>query len=349
MVLGDVGRRLGLPVLWPGGEARKGPVRELACIARSHQDRASIAAFLRDHGDRSLHVSMISPDVPPEELDVRLEVAGIDADVELSALSRRLGLWPWQRASTRGHALDLLVLARVPSAVLAGAPWPAPVLVLAPLAPSRHVAGGAIDLADLADDRGSLRVRVDAVGPLGDLAPVADEEVAFVAAGRVVATALTTSAGEVEIASGENAHSLGVFRPGDEPPADPLAAIELRIAVLGPSDRALVLVDAELPDEALGAKKVEAAARGAELLAVRMRPTRSCRSVRERLRALGLPGRVLDARAVLDEGEALDVSEKNDPVRLARVAERLRRAGFAILHPEPPARAVPIAGNRVEV
>jgi phosphatidylserine/phosphatidylglycerophosphate/cardiolipin synthase-like enzyme len=44
---------------------------------------------------------------------------------------------------------------------------------------------------------------------------------------------------------------------------------------------------------------------------------------------------VLDARLVLDEGEALDVSEMLDPVRLARVASRLQRAGFpvtAIVH-----------------
>jgi phosphatidylserine/phosphatidylglycerophosphate/cardiolipin synthase-like enzyme len=58
---------------------------------------------------------------------------------------------------------------------------------------------------------------------------------------------------------------------------------------------------------------------------------RSCQTLRDRLRKAGLAPRVVDASAVLDEGEALDVSGDMDPVRLARVAARMRRAGYPIV------------------
>jgi phosphatidylserine/phosphatidylglycerophosphate/cardiolipin synthase-like enzyme len=349
VVLGGVGKRLGLPVLWPGGEPRTGPIREVTCIALGHGDRASIAAFLRDYGDPSLHVAIISPEVPGEDPDVAFEVAGVDADVDVSAPSLMNAVGLSLEASTGARTLDLLVLTRVPSAVLASAPWPAPVLLLPPMTPSPPAAKGVIDVADLMDDGAPIRVRIDALRPIGSLSPVPDQEVAFVAEGRVVASPLTSSAGEVELPPGLSVHSLGVFRLGDESVVDPLAAIEEHIAIVRPTDRAFVLVDAELSPEALQRESVRAAKDGAEVLAVRMRPTRTCRSIRERLRAAGLAGRVLDARAVLDEGEALDVTERNDPVRLARVTERLQRAGFAIAGAEPPEPAEPIFGNRIEV
>ncbi len=113
----------------------------------------------------------------------------------------------------------------------------------------------------------------------------------------------------------------------------------------------LVLIDAELPDD-----RLRALVTGPELLAVRLRPIRSCSSIRKRLRALGTSARVVDARAVLDEGEALDVSEALDAVRLVRVAEKLRRAGFSIagvvpreaVRPSAPSCA-PSEGNRIEL
>ena len=55
-----------------------------------------------------------------------------------------------------------------------------------------------------------------------------------------------------------------------------------------------------------------------------------CRAIRLRLHAAGLAPRVVDCRAVLDEGEALDVPEAVDAVRLARVGARLRTAGFRV-------------------
>jgi phosphatidylserine/phosphatidylglycerophosphate/cardiolipin synthase-like enzyme len=81
---------------------------------------------------------------------------------------------------------------------------------------------------------------------------------------------------------------------------------------------------------------------GAELLAVRLRAERSCHLLRERLRDSGLAPRVIDASTLLDEGDALDIGEDLGAVRLARVATRMRAAGFrvaAIVHRGPRAPA----------
>ena len=66
------------------------------------------------------------------------------------------------------------------------------------------------------------------------------------------------------------------------------------------------------------------------MLAVRLRALHSCRAIRERWLTAGLPPLVADAAAVLDEGDALDVSAAADAVRLARVASRLRANGYPV-------------------
>ncbi len=70
---------------------------------------------------------------------------------------------------------------------------------------------------------------------------------------------------------------------------------------------------------------------GQSPVGVRVRSARSCRSLRARLRACGLPPIVIDTGAVLDEGDAHDVSAVLDAVRLARTAARMRACGFAVL------------------
>jgi hypothetical protein len=64
---------------------------------------------------------------------------------------------------------------------------------------------------------------------------------------------------------------------------------------------------------------------------VRVRAIRSCSSLRAKLRAAGLPPYVIDAGAVLGEGEALDVPAQVDAVRLARTAARMRSDGFPVV------------------
>ena len=64
---------------------------------------------------------------------------------------------------------------------------------------------------------------------------------------------------------------------------------------------------------------------------MRVRSIRSCASLRAKLRAAGLPPYVIDAGAVLGEGEALDVPAQVDAVRLARTAARMRSDGFPVV------------------
>ena len=63
---------------------------------------------------------------------------------------------------------------------------------------------------------------------------------------------------------------------------------------------------------------------------MRVRPVHSYASLRAKLRAAGLPPYVIDAGAVIGEGEAPDVPELADAVRLARVATRMRADGFPV-------------------
>lgn len=342
-VLAELGQNLSLPVLFPEPEVRTGAVCKLTCVALSDRQRASIGAFLRDRGDPSLQVEVVTPQPSTDELEVLLEVAGIEAEVE----PVREPFWRALAKSTSDAAIDLLVLVRAPTVHLFAQVWPASVLVLpelgAPPPPTR-----ALDVADLADLGGPITARIDAGSAISELPPLAEQHVGFVTGGRVIANLLTTRAGEVQLPAGLSANSLGVFRE-DGAVGDPLAAIEARITVLRPHGQRLILFDAELPDEQLRPLIDRADAQGLQLLAVRLRPTRSCRSIRERLRGLALPARVIDARAVLDEGEALDLSKNVDPVRLARVADRLRAAGFLVAEPAPLPIVESVGGNRIEL
>src|SRR5690606_11956223 len=109
-----------------------------------------------------------------------------------------------------------------------------------------------IDVPDLVDDGGPLRVRVDHVATVGNQAAVPDQPVAFVSGGRVVAT-VTTCAGEAELPAALAVRSLGVYRLGAGAAVDPLAALEQRISLIRPGQRPLLIFDAELADGALRA------------------------------------------------------------------------------------------------
>ncbi len=365
-----------LPVLVPRGEAAPGPLREVVCFALGRRARATFASFLRDHAGASLHVTLLGPAAPARvEIEQIVEIAGIEAAVEAENERDTRAMRRWIERWTPTRAVDLLVFAEIPALALLAGRFPAPALLLPPHAVPQTDAK-AIDLPDVLDDGGPLRVRVDQVAAVGDLPAVADTRMAFVARGRVVVE-VTTRAGQAELPAGIGVRSLGYGRSGEG--ADPLPAIEGRVAVLRPGVQPLVLFDAQIAEELLRAIGALAGPPPPDLLAVRMRPTRSCQAIRERLQAAGIAPHVIDARAVLDEGEALDISEALDGVRLVRVAERMRKAGYpvativhrseiqpfaegfrAIAEPElvghvrptePPAvtQAASIAGNRIEL
>lgn len=335
-------RRHPLAILWAAdGAAQRAdrPFTELLCFALGARAAASVAAFLRDRGDPDQHATLVTlAPHPRDELARAWDVAGVGVPVDLLGGSGRP---PWSLdALARARPVDLVVLARLAAPLLRRARWPAPVLVLPPLAAGRPPLRRPLDVPDPVDQAGVVRVRLGYAFGVGRNPPIADEAVAFVSRGQVAAV-VTTHDGEAELPPGLDAGSLGVFRV-EGAAADPVAAVERQVTVVRPGSRPLVLFDAELPDDELLALREVAGPGGPEVLAVRLRPGWSCELLRERLRAAGLGPRVIDASAVLDEGDAADVGEALDAVRLARVGTRLLAAGFpvaAVVHrgAHPPA------------
>lgn len=358
--LAEVHKQLLLPILWPASDDRVGQaIERVFCVALGRAGRAALAVFLRDHADPSLHVTLLSPTPPgPDELASIMAISGIRAAVEIS----RGRIAPLRRLLADEASLpvtDLLVLTRIPPTLMLGISWPTPVLLLPPPAGLATSRSRTLDVADLVvDQTGSLRTRIHYEALVGSLAPMVSGRVAFVSDGNVVASAVSDASGDVTLPAGLDATSLGVLRVDDAVPVDALAAIERRLHVIRPGGESLIVFDCELDDEHMRRLRRLAGAEAA-LLAVRLRPTRNIRSIRERLQSMRLPTDVVDAGAVLDEGPGFDLSVAFDPVRLARVASRLRRAGFAvagIFHnglAAPRAMstttAEPVAGSHIEI
>ena len=322
--LAELRKRRSLAVLWSARASLSDrPIRDIRCEAIGSRARAAVAAFLRDHGNNTLHATVVLLESHVRDREAALGIAGIEAQVDLVTPT-----------APRKGAIDLLVLPRFPGMLLDTHSWPAPILILPPLHAVVPVLQRAIDVADLVDDSGVMRASIHYAGGIGRCDPIPDQEVAFVSAGRI-ACVIATSNGEGEFPPGIAGESLGVFRVVERTAPDPLAYVEQQVAVIRPGTRPLLLFDSELSDRDLAMLAGLKGQETPELLAVRMRPTRSCNSIRVRLREAGLPTRVADASAVLDEGAAFDVPEAVDPVRLARVGARMRAAGFpvaAIVH-----------------
>lgn len=323
--------RCGLGLLWVPAQRAAGarPPAGVLCVALGRQAQAAVAAFLRERIGSTAPVTVLLPggDVPPD-LEVAAAVAGVPATVAFVAPQ---GLSSLQWLDERMHERPpmLLVSARLPVALLLAARWSAPCLLLPPTAaPATTLLQRDIDLPDLVDDGTPLRLRVEHAAGIGRRTPIPDQALVLVADGRVAAR-VHTREGFAELPAGLHAEAWGVFRAEGRDAAQPLAAIEQQVAVLRPGPAALLLFDAELTPLQLAALR-DHASPGTEALAVRLRPLRSCREIRERLAAAGLAPRVVDASLVLDEGAAFDVPEAVDAVRLARVAARMRVAGFGV-------------------
>jgi cardiolipin synthase A/B len=329
-VLAALRKRHSLAVLWTAGAAAGDrPVTELRCVALGARGRVAIASFLRDHGSPALHAAVVwrTPNAPGK-LAAALDMAGITARVDLVTLAT--GVRSWLGGETGQAPIDLVVLARFPGDLLPAAAWPAPLLVLPAMGTAAPALRRALDVPDLVEEAGAIRARFDYASGLGRRDPIPDQQVAFISGGRVVAV-VTASHGRAELPAGLNASSFGVYRVGEDMDSAPLADIEEQVTVIRPGSRPLLLFDAGLADEDLSllARLQEAGA--AELLAVRLRATRSCKSIRMRLSAAGLQPVVADASTILDEGDALDVAKAVDAVRLARVGMRMRCAGFPVV------------------
>jgi len=295
----------------------------MLCVGLSARGRLAVGQFLRDHaGPLDLAVLLSAEPLSSEDLLRLREVSGIAPDVDLigSGPPLRQLLDPQFR-----EGVDLVVLPRFPPIVSLGAKSGPPMLILPPLRHSGREGERTIDVPDLIDDGVLIRARLEYAVGVGHRTPIADQEVAFVRAAEIVARA-TSHRGEAELPSGVGS-SLGVFRTYGIEPVDPLASVEGRVAVLRGDSRTLILFDAELEKDELSLiRRVP----WADAVGVRVRSMRSCASLRAKLRAAGLPPHVIDAGAVLGEGEALDVPALADAVRLARAAARMRADGFPV-------------------
>jgi len=326
-LVAELPKRSAVPVLVirPGlGEAARDGGNRLLCVGLSARGLRAVVKFLREHAaptDRAVLLS--STALSPSELDELREVSGLAPELRLSDGWSQ----PWWQllAAQDGPSFDLVVLPRLPPLALLGVSVGPALLLLPPLGGESSEWQLAIDVPDLVDDGGLIRARVEYALGVGRRTPIADQELAFVREGRVVARAVSRH-GEVELPSGLGNH-LGVFRSQGKKAEDPLAFVEAGVAVLRAGAKPLLLFDAEIEKDQLSLLR---GAAWAEPVGVRVRSLRSCASLRARMRAAGLAPCVVDAGAVLGEGDAADVPAQADAVRLARVAARMRAAGFPV-------------------
>jgi len=311
--IAEVRKRRPLAVLWAPDEDRgRGPIENILCVAVGERARRAVGRFLRDHVPAGPRVTALVHRLS-NDVTSALQVAGIAARVE-------------QATHFPSGPLDLIAVAHFPGALLAARRWRAPVLILPPLESRGAAAPPAMDVSDVIDENGVIRLRAHYALGVGRLEPIPDQTLALVFGGRVVAT-VATEDGAAELTSMPDANALGIYRVTGREGADPLACIEEDIAVIRPASRPLVIFHSHLAEADL---RLLSRVEGADLLAVRMRVTESSRAIRARLRKAGVRDFVVDARAVLDEGSALDVGNDLDSVRLARVATRMRAAGFPV-------------------
>ena len=326
-ILVELRKRMSVPVLWVGtapDTASDHAGTRLLCVGLSARGRAAVVTFLRDHAGPSDRAALLSTRPPsPEDLRKLRDVSGISAEVELAAGGGPLSELLDRRAA---QTIDLVVLPHFPPALVIGM-TSKPVLVLPPVRSATPEWERAIDVPDLVDNGAVVRVRLEYAVGVGRRQPIADQDVGFVSEGQIVARA-TSRYGEVELPAAGMGDSVGLYRTQGQDAAQPPAAVELRVAILRPGPRPLMLFDAELDDAALSSIRSVA---WAEPVGVRVRSTRSCQSLRVKLRRARLSPRVIDAGAVLGEGDALDVPAQVDAVRLARTAARMRSDGFPVV------------------
>ena len=325
-VVAELRKRTTVAVLYvPGESAPTRPGGRLLCVGPSTRERRAMATFLRAHTERADRAVLLSGTaLSDRELHEVSDIAGVTLDVEsfpgTAGMVRRL----LNGDSSLGA--DLIVLPRFPPPLLLPRRRGCPVLILPSLRATGTEWARTIDLPDLIDDGSSMRVRAEYAVGVGRRTPIADQELAFVNDGSVVARARIDD-GTCELMSGSG-DSLAVLRRRDQAGAEVLSPIEAQVSVLRPDSRPRLLFDAELDSDDL---RLVRGVTWAEPVGVRVRSTRSCRSLRARLLAAGLPPIVVDTGTVLDEGDAHDVSAHLDAVRLARTAARMRSYGFHVL------------------
>jgi cardiolipin synthase A/B len=294
----------------------------LLCVGLSARGRRAVVSFLSEHASPKDRIVLLSTKaLSSKDLGRMRENLSIATELHPSEGQRmRQLLGPLARPD-----IDLVVLPRFPPVILLGVKSGPALLILPPLESGPSEWRRAIDAPELVDNGVILRAPLEYPLGMGRRKPIADQELAFVREGKVVARA-TSSHGEVELPSGLG-DCVGMFRTAGKVAADPPALVEAWVSVLRAGPRPIILFDAETEKDYL---RLIGCAAWADPVGVRLRPVHSCASLRAKLRTAGLTPCVIDAGAVLGEGEAPDVPEVADSVRLARAAMRMRADGFPV-------------------
>lgn len=329
----EVRKKAGLAILWPGsGSAPAAFLKHVGCVALSVRAGLRISAWLNANldGEHDHAFTLLTTRTPAPELVERfIAISGLQVPLAVSSLGGWTEISSWL-AGDENARYGLLLLPRPPPRLLLGVNREAPVLILPPLRERPETPTGPVMLAaDAIDDRGVLRLCIEGAVSFGAPRDLADATLTIFSAGSPIVS-VPMREGRVTTATPEIG-ALGLCRGDLLATPEALALVEATVEFLRPEFGPVILFDAALPDDVLiSLQELDAPGRPG-LLAVRMRPTHGLRAVRERLRIKGLPDRVLDARTVLDEGPAYDVdAEALDAVRLARVANRMQRAGFTV-------------------
>jgi cardiolipin synthase A/B len=354
----DLTRSAGVPVvLAPRGDLPPRPAAHLICPFDGEvRSLAAVAAFLRDRSRAEHRVTLLSlgDEIPaaPLDVDALATVAGIRAPVSLARLAAspldvadrieafaeangdgvvilaagRTGVLGWLSGRARRRlveraALPVIVVPALPDAG-SEASLDAPDLLVTGRAVTLHV------------------IHVTGLGGRGHPAPLPDQDLAIIADGRI-ACICPLRAGRIvldldALGPGELPSSIGI---GPSPPGgatDPLAIIAAHVSLVRPGPGCVLLFDARLDGAALAQIRALIGAEDRLAVGVRLALDDSVGGLRARVAAAGFARPVvLDARGVLDEGEAADVPPNVDAVRLCRVAGRLRAAGVhvdAVVH-----------------
>jgi cardiolipin synthase len=350
----DLTRSAGVPVvLAPEGDLPGRPATHIVCpFDGDARSLAAVAAFLRDRGRADLRVTLLSlddePPAAPLDLEALAAVAGIRAPITLAQLapgpldvadrieafaadagagvvllsSGRPGVSGWLSGRARRRLAERGAL---------------PIIVVPALADARIEAS--LDAPDLVATSRGVTLHVTGLGGRGHPAPLPDQDLAIVADGRI-ALVCPLRAGRIvldldALGPGEPPSSIGIGRspPAAGPPVDPdpLAVVDTHVSLVRPGSARVVLFDARLDGAALAQIRTELGGEDRLALGVRLALDDSVTALRARTAAAGFTRPlVLDARAVLHEGEAADVPPNVDAVRLCRVAGRLRADGVQV-------------------
>ncbi len=103
-----------------------------------------------------------------------------------------------------------------------------------------------MDVADVVDENGVIRLRAHHALGVGRHEPIPDQALAIVSGGRVVAT-IKSEDGAVELTPPPRSDAFGIYRVSERESGDPLTSVEQDVAVVRPASRPLVLFDSRRP------------------------------------------------------------------------------------------------------